>query len=155
MIRRKKYLFNKGVRRDSVPVIPVRVSGDKQIYLAVIDTGSEISIIDSNYVNIIDDNVKMHIENDKDVSIQGATGHPNDTTKRCVGSVEIQDVDGHWNTHTVDCIALDMEPLQEGFRSMHCKSRVIILLGIDWLHEREAKIDVKRKMLTANTITNE
>lgn len=155
MIRRKKYLFDKGVKRDCVPVIPVRVSGDKQIYLAVIDTGSEISVIDSNYVDILNNDVKLHIENNGDVSIQGATGHPNDISDRFTGTIELRDVDGRWNAHTIEGITLDMEPLQEGFRSMHCKSRVIMLLGIDWLHERDAKIDVRRKMLTANTAINE
>ena len=131
--------------KSKVPLAVFRLRNGKK-YVAVIDTGSEVSMFDPD---LKDDGLDT-IENGDETSFVGVNGESGTVSIVHVSDeLDFKTKDGEIISVPIAGILYDMKELTSVFQRKFNKDIVIsAILGSDFLKEYNAKIDFKNKTLT-------
>ena len=110
--------------------------------IAVVDTGSQISLIDERFAK----DCKLELGDASEVGITGACSSKDLITKSFKQPITVE-TDNGMEEYVVEGITADMSNLRRTF-SRIVVGRVVMILGTDFLEKYKAKIHVKQKLMT-------
>lgn len=134
-----KRIFEINVNEKAPITIDIKIGGKDCI--AIIDTGSNISICDSEFVIV---NKIPHGEI-KQSNISVVSQHSQETSSPFDTTISFKDY--KWRYYSFKGKSMNIKHLQEAMKNM-IKKPLVAIVGTDWLKEHNAVIDIENKTLT-------
>lgn len=133
--------------KSKVPLVTFRLVDNDELYYAIIDTGSEISIINDSLRSKIKTK-EINAETNL-VGVNGGTGYRNLTQGVC--SIVFNDLNEENVNAVVGGMVSDLKAISSHFKNRNDEYiSIAIIIGGDFLKHYNAKIDYKKKTLTIN-----
>ena len=131
--------------KSRVPLVVFRALDGKP-RVGIVDTGSEITMIDHSLIG----NGMETVEGGGSTSFVGVNGEGDaNTVSRVAGSINVKSVDGDIYDIPMGGVEYDCSGLSRVFSNrMDREIEVSAIIGSDFLKERNSKIDYKNKTLT-------
>lgn len=131
--------------KSRVPLVTFRLAGEE--HYAIIDTGSEITIIDES----LRDKIKtkeIDVETNF-IGVNGSSGYRNLVQGAC--RISLQATDGEDTEVVLAGMVSNLDAVSNHFRDKNGEFiPIAALIGGDFLKHYQVKIDYKRKTLTIN-----
>lgn len=150
MFKNKKAITIDFVEGSRVlPFIWVRFEGMKAPKLALLDTGSEITILDKTIAESVKNTAKIVLRTAEDnVIVEGVTGPKEHTDASYFASfVEVTDSKGNTHSIAMDGTVVDMSPMIEPLRKACGVDDSIMIIGSDTFKKLKAKLSYKKQQL--------
>ena len=130
---------------NRLPFIEIKFEGVKEPKLALIDTGSEITILDEDMMHRIDRNFITTSEAGT-ISIDGFSGS-SERSKQVLFTTTIcvKDVNGEEWKHGIRGVLMDFSSVKEPLNAACPSADVVAIIGSDTLHEMKAQLDYKKQ----------
>ena len=135
-----------------LPFIRVKFDGIEGERLALIDTGSELTVLDCDIVEKISKKSNLvKLKSTDDITIDGFGGTENHKNSSYFASlVTITDTEGQeWNI-PVDGASINISSIKEPFLKACGSAETVMVIGSDTLKKLKAKIHYPRKQLSIN-----
>lgn len=137
----------------SLPFIKISIEGVEGEKIALVDTGSEITILDRSVVDKMNNRSKIIVRNANEVSLDGVGDHRSHgkastfatfVTMKTEKSEEISGI--------IDGVVLDISHTFEAMKQVCGTGDPVMIIGSDTLDKLKAKIDYKKKMIVFNDL---
>ena len=141
----KKQFLNS---KSKIPLIEFRVPGIDKKFVALIDTGAELSMFDKSF---IEENKIKVIQSEQKVSIVGIDGKKT-LQSMPIGCTDIIIIDGTTKANlSVKLPISDFSPVSKHFKSYHNEDRNIsLIIGSDLLKHINAEIKYNTQSIIFN-----
>ena len=147
MIRKKQKIVTK-FEEDSrmLPFVQFTVDGKKDKYVALIDSGSEATLLDTKVSDSLRDSVNYRAYKTDNMVFDGLGGSVNETDGNLFSMLITIKTDKNedWNIPVAGAI-MDMTSMQEAFSRAIPDAHIAMIIGSDSLERMNAKIDYKKK----------
>ena len=152
--KRKKITIDFACESDSLPFIWVRFGGMDKPKLALIDSGSQITMLDRSVAEEIRDTAKIVLRKaNDDVILDGVGGtKTHDDAVSFASFVEVTDEEGNPCSITLDGISVDMGPIASALKNACSTADTVMIIGSDTFRKLKAKIDYKKKKVLLHDI---
>lgn len=136
-----------------LPYIKVQFEGDEITRRALIDTGSEVTVLHSELAEKIKDKAKFVMRKTSKISIDGVTGNKKHTgASNFASMVTMFGSEGEEVDAVIDGIVLDISTTINAMNNTIEGGNVVMIIGSDTLTKLKAKIDYKKKSIVFNDL---
>ena len=152
--KRKKITIDFACESDSLPFIWVRFGGMDDYKLALVDTGSQITMLDRSIAEEVKETAKIVLRRaNDDVILDGVGGtKTHDDAVSFASFVEVIDETNTPCSITLDGISVDMGPIARALKNACSTADTIMIIGSDTFRKLKAKVDYKKKKVIFNDI---
>lgn len=134
-----------------LPFIKVRFDGIAEDKIALIDSGSELTVLDQTIAESVSDSAHLVRVKAEDINIDGFGGTESHKNPSYFASlVTLTDIEGtEWKV-PIDGAVIDMSSVKEPFLKACDSAETVMVIGSDALKKLKAKIHYPRKQITIN-----
>ena len=126
--------------KDAPLLVDIKIKGQDAI--AIVDTGSQVSIIDTTFAY----RNGIQLSEESTIGITGAAASHDVSSREFEDTITMMSEDGEMG-FVVKGITVDMSRMQKTFTRL-VVGRVIMILGTDFMGKYRATIDVSQKYMT-------
>lgn len=120
----------------AIPILQVKIAGIDT--LAIVDTGSEVSLIDYSFA--IDN--KISVGQQSETTIAGAVASNDSFSKPFDVAIGLKDDVGKWHYYSLDGIVVQMPQLIQTIKRKTGRP-IALILGSDWFRSQNAIINLR------------
>lgn len=136
-----------------LPFIRIRIEGMDGEKLALVDSGSEITLLDKEIAESLKGKPSFVLHSSAELSLDGVGGQVNGKTYTFAAYVDVVDNSSEKRTFTITGNVSDFSGMRLPLRRVCNAADTVMIIGSDMLKKMRAKIDFKNGNLTFDDLS--